>query len=100
MKLLIEVEAPGLEHFHIHEPNVSAEVGAFVSKLVRSRTRGPEPAVHVHIVPDGAVLVQADALLKLQSKATAMRWMVEARDEREAKEAFRNAAKLIRNEPH
>jgi len=71
MKLLIDVEAPGLEHFHIQEPDVPKEVGAFVRALVKSRTRCPEPRVTVVPLGDNDVCVDAAALLRLQTKAGA-----------------------------
>jgi hypothetical protein len=94
MKLLIEVEAPGLDQSHTHEPDVSKEVGAFVSKLIRSRTRGPEPKVTVLSVDTDAVVVDAKQLLALQSKANALKWLVECEDNKIC-EALERAKKLI-----
>ena len=71
MKLLIEIDAPGIEHFHVHEPDVPIEIAAFVRSLVKSRTRGPEPKVSVHVVHDDSVIVDAGALIRLQQKAGA-----------------------------
>ena len=71
MKLLIEIDSPGIEHFHIHEPAVPTEVGAFVARLVRARTRGPEPRVHVLVLSDDQVAVDVNELLRLHQKAGA-----------------------------
>ena len=68
MKILIDVEAPGLEHSN-SETDVPTEVGAFVRALVKSRTRGPEPRVTVVELGENDVCVDAGALLRLQTKA-------------------------------
>jgi hypothetical protein len=66
MKLLIAVE--GLENFVLQEPDVPQEIGAFVAKLIKSRTRGPEPRVLVLACGENHVMVDVDALVRLQQK--------------------------------
>jgi hypothetical protein len=66
VKLLIAVE--GLENFVLQEPDVPAEISAFVSKLIQSRTRGPAPRVLVLACGENHVMVDVDSLLGLQRK--------------------------------
>jgi len=49
----------------------SGQVGAFVARLVRARTRGPEPRVHVLVLSDDQVAVDVNELLRLHQKAGA-----------------------------
>ena len=66
MKLLIAVE--GLENFVLQEPDVPREIAAFVAKLISSRTRGPQPRVLVMPCGENHVMVDVDALIRLQQK--------------------------------
>jgi hypothetical protein len=68
VKLLIEIEAHGIEHLHIQEPAVPLEIGAFIRALVKSRTRGPEPKVSVVVLGEHDVAVDARAHLHLQGE--------------------------------
>jgi hypothetical protein len=77
VKILIEVEAPCLDASHVYEPGLREEIGAFVCALVKSRTRGPEPRVTVFLLRENDVVVNADALLRLQSKATVLGWITD-----------------------
>lgn len=75
MKLLLDIIAPGVENTHGQEPTLESEIAAYVKALVKSRTRGPEPNVVVVCLGKNDVCVNADELLRLQSKATALRWI-------------------------
>jgi hypothetical protein len=71
MKLLLEIESPGLENGHAYEAELSKEIGAFVSRLVKSRTGVSPPRVTILSAGPDAVIVDANALLRLQRKAVA-----------------------------
>jgi hypothetical protein len=99
VKLLIEIEAPGIERLTAtqsdHEEDVPKEVAAFVSALVKSRLRCPAPKVTVLNVGSGAVLVDTGALLRLQEKASALQVLVECSD-REIPAALKRATDLVK----
>ncbi len=68
MKILLDVISPGIPQVSTHEPAVEAEIVAFVKALIKSRG-GIEPRVVVVFLGDNDVCVDAEALLRLQTKA-------------------------------
>ena len=95
MKLLIAAEGPGTENLPAQFPALTQEIKSFVSHLVKSRTRGPEPKVEVIVAHDDAVLVTTQSLIKLQEKAAALRILVECPD-RQIASALTNAKLLLK----
>jgi hypothetical protein len=98
MKMLLDIIGPEVENGHGHEATLESEIAAYVKALVKSRTRGPEPRVAVVCLGPNDVCVNADELLRLQSKATALGWIEEKASEKN--EAVSLLADIVLGDPN
>jgi hypothetical protein len=65
----LDIIATGVDQSSPQETPVETEIVSFVKALIKSRTRGPEPRVTVVFLGPNDVCVDADQLLRLQTKA-------------------------------
>lgn len=68
MKILLEVEAPGWDGNCPAELPAALEIQAFIASIIRSRS-GRDAKITCIVLGDDYVVVDADALLRLQKKA-------------------------------